>query len=65
VASSLERQLREFLRERRGEITYAESSRRLGLPPSTLHRLERGGQSNTLRGPQQIMKRLSVAIFGD
>jgi DNA-binding Xre family transcriptional regulator len=40
----------------------------LGLPPSTLHRLERGDQSITLRGLQQIMKRLKCGlqdIFGD
>ena len=67
VAGSLERQLGEFLRERRGEMTYAEFSRRLGLPPSTLYRLERGDQSITLCGLQQIMKRLRCTlsdIFG-
>jgi lipoate-protein ligase A len=67
VAGSLERQLGKFLRERRGEMTYAEFSRRLGLPPPTLHRLERGDQSITLRGLQQIMKRLRCTlsdIFG-
>jgi transcriptional regulator with XRE-family HTH domain len=45
-----------FTQKRRGKMTYAEFSRRLGLPPSTLHRLENGEQSITLRGLQQIMK---------
>jgi transcriptional regulator with XRE-family HTH domain len=62
VGESLERQLGKFLRERRGEMTYAEFSRRLGLPPSTLHRLENGDQSVTLRGLQQIMKRLKCTL---
>src|SRR5205807_9072662 len=53
---------RQVLRERRGEMTYAEFSRRLGLPPSTLHRLENGDQSITLRGLQQIMKRLKCSL---
>jgi hypothetical protein len=40
----------------------------LDLPPSTLHRLERGDQNIRLRGLQQIMKRLKRSlpdIFGD
>jgi transcriptional regulator with XRE-family HTH domain len=62
VGDSLERQLGKFLRERRGDLTYADFSRRLGLPPSTLHRLENGDQSITLRGLQQIMKRLKCSL---
>lgn len=60
--ASLANQLRKFLRERRGHLTYAEFSNRLGLPPSTLYRLERGDQSITLRGLQQIMKRLKCGL---
>jgi DNA-binding Xre family transcriptional regulator len=47
---------------------WGETQLALGLPPSTLHRLERGDQSITLRGLQQIMKRLKCGlsdIFGD
>jgi len=62
VGESLERQLGKFLRECRGEMTYAEFSRRLGLPPSTLHRLESGDQSITLRALQQIMRRLKCSL---
>jgi hypothetical protein len=39
-----------FLHGRRGKMIYAEFSRRLGLPPSTLHRDENGDQNITLRG---------------
>ena len=49
-------------------MTYAEFSRKLGFPPSTLHRLENAGQSITLRNLQQIMSRLKCGlsdIFGD
>ncbi len=62
VPASLETQLGRFLRARRGEMTYAQFSRKLGLPPSTLHRLEQGGQSITLRGLQQIMRRLKCGL---
>jgi hypothetical protein len=47
---------------------WGETQLALGLPPSTLHRLERGDQSITLRGLQQIMKRRKCGlsdIFGD
>lgn len=62
MADTLEQQLGRFLRQKRGERTYAEFARRLGLPQSTLHRLEAGTQSITLRRLQIIMKRLSVTL---
>ena len=62
VPASLETQLGRFLRARRGEMTFAQFSRKLGLPPSTLHRLEQGAQSITLRGLQQIVRRLKCGL---
>ncbi len=59
---SLEDQLARFLRERRGEMTYAQFSRKLGFPPSTPHRLEQGSQSITLRGLQQILRKLKCGL---
>jgi transcriptional regulator with XRE-family HTH domain len=62
VSEKLERQLAAFLRKKRGDMTYAQFSRKLGLPPSTLHRLESCQQSVTLRRLQQIMNRLKCSI---
>jgi transcriptional regulator with XRE-family HTH domain len=62
MAASLERQLAAFLRRKRGGLSYAKFSQRLGLPPSTLHRLEMCEQSITLRRLQQIMKRLNCSL---
>ena len=45
-----------------GNQAYAEFSRKLGLPQSTLHRLERCEQSITLRRLQQILTRLRCAL---
>lgn len=67
VRISLEAQPASFLRKRRGDLTCAEFSKKLGLPPSALHRLENGAQSITLRSLQQIMDRLKCTlgdIFG-
>ena len=62
VAGTLEMQLARFLKEKRGEMTYAQFSRKLGFPPSTLHRLEQGTQSITLRGLQQILRKLKCGL---
>jgi predicted transcriptional regulator len=59
---SLEEQLARFLKERRGEMTYTQFSRKLGFPPSTLHRLEQGSQSIALRGLQQIVRKLKCGL---
>ena len=43
-------------------MTFAEFSRKTGLPPSTLHRLESTSQSITLGRLQQLMVRLKVRL---
>jgi DNA-binding Xre family transcriptional regulator len=62
VAGKLERQLATFLRERRGGMTYAQFSNKVGLPPSTLHRLEMCQQSITLSRLELILKRLKCRV---
>ena len=51
-------QLAEWLRKRRGEVTYAAFAKKLGITPSSLFRLENRQQSTTLKTLQQIMDRL-------
>jgi len=58
----LEKQLAQFLKGRRQEETYAVFARKVGLPPSTLFRIENCQQSASLKLIHQIMKRLKVAI---
>jgi DNA-binding Xre family transcriptional regulator len=62
VSSSLDKQLAQFLRRTRGDQTFADFSRKLGLPPSTLHRLESCEQSITLGRLHQIMSRLKCEV---
>ncbi len=59
---TLEKHLARFLRASRGEQTYADFARRLGIPQSYLHQLERAGQSVTLRRLQQIIRRLRCRL---
>jgi transcriptional regulator with XRE-family HTH domain len=58
LPSVLDKQLAKFLRRTRGEETFAVFSRKLGLPRSTLYRLEQCQQSITLGRLYQIMTRL-------
>ena len=58
----LDSQLAKFLRERHGELTYAQFARKLGITPSTLFRLELGQQSITLRRLEQILGRLKCKL---
>jgi DNA-binding Xre family transcriptional regulator len=62
VRDSLEKQLAVFLRQKRGDMTFAQFSKKLGLPASTLHRLEQCQQSITLGRLQQIMSRLKCGL---
>ena len=49
-------------------MTFAQFSKKVGLPPSTIHRIENGEQSVTLGRLQSILDRLHCAladVFGD
>ena len=68
MASTLDKKLAKFIREQRGELTFAQFSKKIGLPPSTVFRLENGQQSITLGRLQQVMTKLKCTltdVFGD
>ena len=58
----LDRQLAAFLRQQRGQMTYAQFSRKTGLPPSMLFRLENCQQSITLNKLEGVLKRLKTSL---
>lgn len=62
MAGSLGDHLSRFLREQRGSLTYAQFSKKVGLPPSTLFRLENRQQSITLNRLELVLKRLKVSL---
>ena len=59
----LEAQLASFLKNTRGSMSFAEFSKKTGLTPSTLFRLENGQQSITLGRLEQVMIRLKVSLW--
>ena len=42
-------------------MTYVQFSRKIGLPPSTIFRIENGQQSMTLSKLQGVLKRLKAS----
>lgn len=62
MGKSLDKQFGRFLRERRGDISYAVFARQLGISASTLYRLETGEQSVTLGKMGDILKKLKAGI---
>lgn len=62
MASRLDEHLAVFLRKKRGNSTYVQFARKLGIAPSTLHRLENREQSGTLQLLHQILRRLRCRV---
>jgi transcriptional regulator with XRE-family HTH domain len=65
---SLDKAFSKFLKALRGERSYANLAKELGISESTLYRLINGDQSPTLRGVENILQRLKLSpseIFGD
>ena len=62
VAKSFDQQFARFLRRQRGDLTYSQFARKLGIVPSTLFRLEHASQSATLRKMEEILKRLKLGL---
>lgn len=54
----MQKQLGQFLRKRRGEMTLPVYARKLGISSSSLHRMEMGEQNVTLTTLERLLKRL-------
>jgi transcriptional regulator with XRE-family HTH domain len=59
---NLDRQLAKFLKEKRGELSYADFSKRVGVSYTTLHRVERGEHHLTLNKLETILNKLKVSL---
>jgi DNA-binding XRE family transcriptional regulator len=60
--NALEKQLARFLKERRGEQTYTAFAKKVGLPPTTLFRLENQESSATLKAVGKILDKLDASL---
>ena len=62
MAASLQKQLGQYLRKRRGEMTLPAYARKLGISSSSLHRMEMGEQNVTLKTLELLLKRLKCSL---
>ena len=62
VAASLQKQLGQYLRKRRGEMTLPAYARKLGVSSSSLHRMELAEQNVTLKTLEHLLKRLKCRL---
>lgn len=62
VRHQLRKQLASFLKKQRGESTFAQFEKRMGISASTLHRIELEQQNVTLDTLEHIMDRLKISV---
>jgi transcriptional regulator with XRE-family HTH domain len=62
VRYELRKQLAEFLKKKRGDQTFAQFSRKVGLSDSTLQRIEMMEQNVTIDTLQHIVNRLRCKL---
>lgn len=62
MPQKLRKQLGSFLKAARGEMTFAQFEKKVGVSASTLHRLELGHQNITIDSLEQILDRLKVTM---
>jgi transcriptional regulator with XRE-family HTH domain len=62
VGKSLNKQFGRFLRQQRGQESYAVFAKKLGISASSLFRLENADQNVTLGKLEDILERLKVEM---
>lgn len=62
MADRLAKQLAQFLRKRRGDLTLQQFARKSGISDSTLHRMEMADQNVTLKTLELICSRLKCKV---
>ena len=62
VSKSLDRQLAEFLRKTRGELSYAKFAKKTGISHMTLFRIEKGEHHLTLDKLETVMRKLKIRL---
>ncbi|MGZ4963409.1 MAG: helix-turn-helix transcriptional regulator [Limisphaerales bacterium] len=59
---NLDRQLANFLKRKRGNLSYAAFARKTGLSYTTLHRIERGEHHLTLSKLEGVLNKLKLRL---
>jgi transcriptional regulator with XRE-family HTH domain len=62
VRQKLRKQLAAFLKRARGEMSYAQFAKRMGISAATLHRIEMCNQNVTIDTLEEIKMRLKATM---
>ena len=62
MRTSLDVQLAKFLRKARGEMSYAQFSKKIGISHMTLYRIEKGEHHLTLNKLETVMGKLKIRL---
>jgi len=62
VRQNLDVQLAKYLRKARGELSYAQFGKKVGISHTTLHRIERGEHHLTLNKLETVMTKLKIRL---
>ena len=62
MGQKMAKQLGAYLRSKRGNLTYAQFARKMGISDSSLQRLETGEQNVTLKTLEHIVNRLKCKV---
>jgi transcriptional regulator with XRE-family HTH domain len=62
MRKGLDAQLAKFLRQKRGELTYIQFSKKIGISATMIHKLENGERHITLRKLEIVMAGLKLKL---
>jgi transcriptional regulator with XRE-family HTH domain len=62
VGRNLDVQLAKFLRKARGNLSYAQFGKKVGISHTTLHRIERGEHHLTLYKLETVLDKLKIRL---
>jgi transcriptional regulator with XRE-family HTH domain len=62
MAASMQKQLAQFLRQKRGEMSYPAFARKVGVSSSSLQRMEMGEQNVTLKMLEHLLRRFKCSL---
>ncbi len=62
MRKSLDRQLAEFLRKQRGELSYAQFAKKTGISHMTLYRVEKGEHHLTIDKLDTVLRKLKLRV---
>ena len=62
MRTSLDAQLAKYLRQKRGELSYVQFAKKVGISATMVHKLENGDRHITLRKLETVMAKLKIKL---